>query len=131
MLRRFFSSITYTIAMILELLPNGVIMLFGNPSGDPYIEKVSYFSTLPFGYGNVFPLITAVLTCILFLLSIISVLVNKKKLHGFILLLTIVACIMSFLPFIIFGVDCITVIGIIISVLLFIQIFSRAKILRG
>ena len=65
-------------AIILEALPCGVVLRFANPEGDPYRETYSYFSLTPYGYANVFPLITAILTCALLLWVIISIIFKKE-----------------------------------------------------
>ena len=44
--------------LILELLPNGVVLNFANPEGEPWRRTYSYFSLTPFGYANVGPFIT-------------------------------------------------------------------------
>ena len=51
--------------LVLELLPNGVVLNFANPEGAPWRKTYSYFSLTPFGYANFGPFITSVLTCIL------------------------------------------------------------------
>ena len=56
-------------ALVLEALPNGVVIYFANPEGDPFRETYSYFSLTPYGYANIFPLITAVMTCVLLLFT--------------------------------------------------------------
>lgn len=52
-------------AIITEALPFSYIMTFAAPPRkEPYYNYNSYFSMLPFGYGNWFPILTAVLSCI-------------------------------------------------------------------
>ena len=43
------------VALILELLPNGVVLNFANPDGEPWRRTYSYFSLTPFGYANFGP----------------------------------------------------------------------------
>ena len=59
------------IAFVLELLPYGVVLNFANHEGKPWCRTYSYFSLTPFGYANFAPLITAIMTCAIFLLLII------------------------------------------------------------
>lgn len=57
-------------ALILELLPNGVVLNFANPEGEPWRHTYSYFSLTPFGYANFGPFLTAILTCVLLALEL-------------------------------------------------------------
>ena len=57
--------------LILEILPYGAVCNFANPEGEPFRKTFSYFDLTPFGYANFAPLITAVITCIVFLLIVI------------------------------------------------------------
>lgn len=61
------------LALILECLPMGVAMNFmGDPAvGDTFTEYVSYFSLLPVGYGNVFPMLTGAVTAVLLIVAVI------------------------------------------------------------
>ena len=97
-------------AIILEALPCGVVLRFANPEGDPYRETYSYFSLTPYGYANVFPLITAILTCALLLWVIISI-IFKKELRIKTAILAGTAAVISLCPLLIFGFDDFTVIG--------------------
>ena len=49
-------------ALVLELLPWGAVCNFANPNGAPWRRTFSYFSLIPFGYANVGPFLTGVLT---------------------------------------------------------------------
>lgn len=59
------------ITLALEFLPYGAVCNFSNPEGAPWRKTFSYFSLTPFGYSNFAPLITAVITCLIFALLII------------------------------------------------------------
>ena len=61
-------------ALLLELLPYGVVMRFADGPEKVIRYTVSYFNPLPFGYGNFFPLITAILTAAGFVGILASVL---------------------------------------------------------
>ena len=71
------------LALILECLPWGVAMTFmGDPAvGDSFTEYVSYFSLLPVGYGNVFPMLTGVITAVLLILAVIHLCKPGEKLQ--------------------------------------------------
>jgi hypothetical protein len=104
-------------ALVLEALPNGVVIYFANPEGDPYRETYSYFSLTPYGYANFFPLITAVMTCVLLLLLIISIIL-KKDLSKSAAIIAGTASALSLCPLPLFGTDEFTAIGAAISIYL-------------
>ena len=103
--------------LILELLPNGVVLNFANPEGEPWRRTYSYFSLTPFGYANVGPFITAILTCILLVLVVIYLFKPRNGLNTAILNVSGFATAASLMP-LMFGFDYITVIGVIITLLL-------------
>ena len=105
------------VALILELLPNGVVLNFANPEGEPWRRTYSYFSMMPFGYANFGPLITAILTCILLVLVVIYLFKPRKGLNTAILNVSGFATAASLMP-LMFGFDYITVIGVIITALM-------------
>ena len=104
-------------ALVLEILPYGVVLRFGNPEGDPFRETYSYFSLIPYGYANIVPLITAVLTCVLLLLLIISIIL-KKDLSKSAAIIAGTASALSLCPLPLFGADDFTAIGAAISICL-------------
>jgi len=103
--------------LIFELLPNGVVLNFANPEGEPWRRTYSYFSLTPFGYANVGPFITAILTCILLVLVAVYLLKPRNGLNTAILNVSGFATAASLMP-LMFGFDYITVIGVIITLLL-------------
>ena len=105
------------VALILELLPYGVVLNFANPEGEPWRRTYSYFSMMPVGYANFGPLITAILTCVLLVLVVIYLFKSRKGLNTAILNVAGFATATSLLP-LMFGFDYITVIGVIITALL-------------
>lgn len=105
------------LALILELLPWGVMMYFFNPTGDNYNQVFSYFSLVPFGYANVAPFFTGLATCVLLALLILFAVKSKRSL---LLAATVVSCVafLVSLTAIPFGV---TVLGILISAALLVS----------
>lgn len=68
MKKRFPYLILPTLTLILEILPYGAVCIFA-PSPTETIRKTfSYFNLIPFGYANFSPLITALTTCLIFIL---------------------------------------------------------------
>lgn len=105
------------IALVLELHPNGVVLNFANPEGEPWRRTYSYFSLTPFGYANFGPFITAILTCVLLVLAVIYLFKPHKGLNTAILNVSGFAAAASLMP-LMFGTDYITVIGVVITLLL-------------
>ena len=105
------------VALIFELLPYGVVLNFANPEGEPWRRTYSYFSMMPFGYANIGPLITAILTCVLLVLVFVYLFKPRKGLNTAILNVAGFATAASIMP-LMFGFDYITVIGVIITLLL-------------
>ena len=106
------------IAISLELLPSGTVLIFAPSATDRIIETFSYFSLVPFGYANFGPFITAIITCVVLLLAIVSLI--KKDINKYLFLSSLIGILFSLLP-LMYGVDYITYIGIAITLLLTIE----------
>ncbi len=87
------------IAVVLEALPNGTVMYFGNPEGDPFKSTCSYFDPIHWGYADFAPNLVAVLTCALLVLAILYLFVEKARLHSAILTLALFTFLLSLVPF--------------------------------
>ena len=103
------------VIFVLELLPYGAVLHFGNPGGEPLRETFSYFDMTPYGYANFGPFITAILTCVLLVISIINLLVDNDKIKTTIKIVALIALAASLAPLI---VNCYSVLGGAISMLL-------------
>lgn len=118
MLKRKRSIIVFAVLiviLVLELLPYGAVLYFGNPEGEPLRETFSYFDLTPYGYANFGPFITAILTCVLLVISIINLLVDNDKIKTTIKIVALIALVASLAPLI---VNCYSVLGGAISILL-------------
>ena len=104
-------------ALIFELLPSGVVLRFANPDGDPWVRTYCHFDLTPFGYANFGPLIAAVLTCMLLLLVVIYLIKPRKGLNTAIMNVSGFAAVAAFAP-VMFGLEYLTVIGIVVGLLL-------------
>ena len=104
-------------ALILELLPCGVVLRFANPEGEPWVRTYCHFDLTPFGYANFGPLIAAVLTCMLLLLVVIYLIKPRKGLNTAIMNVSGFAAVAAFGP-LMFGTEYLTVIGIVVGLLL-------------
>ena len=117
MMKRIALLVLPIVALILELLPNGVVLCFANPEGEPWVHTYSHFDMTPFGYANFGPLIAAVLTCVLLLLAVIYFFKPRKGLNTAIMNVAGFAAVAAFGP-LMFGTEYLTVIGIIVGLLL-------------
>ena len=80
MRKRLIYLILPIITLILEILPYGAVCNFANPEGEPWRRTFSYFDLTPFGYANFSPLLTALITCLVFLLLLIFCITGKAHL---------------------------------------------------
>ena len=67
------------VAIILEALPYGVKLKFGLDNGETLEKFFSYFSLTPYGYANFLPFITAIMTCVLLVLSVVIIIKDCEK----------------------------------------------------
>lgn len=107
---------TILAALILEIMPYGAVCNFANPGGEPHRCTYSYFDLTPYGYANFAPLITAILTCILLLVVIISF-IFKKDLRKKTAILAGISSVISLCPML-YGLDYYSVVGAMISLCL-------------
>ena len=112
------------VILVLELLPYGAVLHFGNPEGEPLRETFSYFDMTPYGYANFGPFITAILTCVLLVISIINLLVDNDKIKSIIKIVSLIALVASLAPLI---VNSYSVIGGVISLLLLVIVVISMK----
>lgn len=112
------------VILVLELLPYGAVLHFGNPEGEPLRETFSYFDMTPYGYANFGPFITVILTCVLLVISIINLLVDNDKIKTTIKIVSLIALVASLAPLI---VNSYSVIGGVISLLLLVIVVISMK----
>ena len=79
MKKRLLYLILPVITLILETLPYGAVCNFANPDGEALRKTFSYFDLTPFGYANFAPLLTALITCLIFIM--IAVYCIKGNVH--------------------------------------------------
>ena len=105
------------VTLILEILPYGAVLYFGNPNGDDWRYTYSYFSMMPFGYANFGPFITALITCVMLILVVIALFKDSKKLNKTIFVLGCMATVASLSP-LLYGFRYFNIVSLAISVLL-------------
>ena len=114
-------------ALVLEILPYGAVCNFANPEGPPHRVTYSYFSMIPYGYGDFGPLITAILTCVLLVILVLSLLL-KKDWNKPITIISAIATLTSLAP-LMFGISNFSIVGAMISAcILATFVISRIKI---
>lgn len=118
--KKFLYLILPVISLILEILPYGAVLNFANPEGEPWRETYSYFSLTPFGYANFAPFITAIITCIIFVLLVVYVFTEKHRLAVLAKTLSYICAVCSLAP-LIFGIQNFSVVGAFITVSLIAQ----------
>lgn len=115
-------------ALILEALPDGVILWWGTPTGEPLKHTVySYFALTPYGYAHFAPLITAVLTAAVTIFTVIVMLFGRRsvKPRNALFVCTVVTAVISACP-VLYGFKYVTVIGVFITLLLTLSAIFRA-----
>ena len=103
------------VILVLELLPYGAVLHFGNPEGEPFRETFSYFDLTPYGYANFGPFITALQTCSLLVMSVVDLFLNNRRLKNALRIVAFVALVAFLGPLL---VNCYSIIGGAISILL-------------
>lgn len=102
------------IAVMLELLPWGVVLYFADAEGGLRRSTYSHFSLIPYGYANFAPFFTAMLSCVILLLALIYILKSGAGIKKAITVLSLVSCVLSFAP-VLYGVRYLTPVGICVS----------------
>lgn len=88
------------VMLVLECLPSGVEMQFVFPDAATgnfitNLQYYPYFSDMPYGYGNVFPVYIGILTIAIMILWIANLFADKKGINVAIFVMTIVKFIFS------------------------------------
>ena len=103
------------LTIVLEALPMGAVCTFAISPTERVRETFSYFSLIPFGYANFAPLITAILTVVVLLLSLISR--KKNNVLNAVFVFSFIAAIVSLLP-LMYGLNYYTPVGAFITIAL-------------
>ena len=106
------------LTIVLELLPLGAVCIFATSPTERVKETFSYFSLIPFGYANFAPLITAILTVAVLLLSLVAL--KKNSVLKALFVLSIITVVISLLP-LMYGLNYYTLVGTFITITLVIE----------
>lgn len=115
MKKRFLYLTLPIITLILEILPYGAVLNFANPEGDPWRKTYSYFDLTPYGYANFAPFITAIITCIVFVLLVVYCLTGKQRPLLIAKVFLCVSAVISLGPLVL-GINYFSVVGLLITV---------------
>ncbi len=112
MIKKMASIICMVIAIVLMGTPFSVAMTFASGPTERITKYFSYFSLAPVGYGNWFPIITALLSIIALLLLLVGIKkTDTKRAVQVCLTICIIASLSSWLVF-----NSITIVGICVAV---------------
>lgn len=115
MKKRLLCLILPIMTLFLEILPYGAVCNFANPEGAPWRKTFSYFDPLPFGYANFAPLLTAIVTCVIFVLLLCYLFTGKRRLITATKPLLGIGVVLSLCP-LLYGVRFFSVVGALITV---------------
>ena len=110
MKKRSFLLILPILSLILEALPYGAICVFAATKGNYFREAYSYFSLVPFGYANFAPLLTAILTCVIFVLLTVYCFTGKRSVAAAVRILLCIGVAFSLGP-LLFGIRFFSLVG--------------------
>ncbi len=114
-------------AVIAEIPEHAIAMEFAAPTGETLnVVMCSYFDMLPFGYGTLTPLVTAVLSIALAVMGVLALFIkNKKGLTNACFVLGIITCVFSVLH-IPFFTGILTAQSATVTILLVLSVVMRA-----
>ena len=116
------------IALVLEVLPIGVVMVFATSPTKQTIEVYSYFSLLPVGSANFTPLLTGILTILIILLGAIALFRFDRaaSIRKTIFVCSIISLLFSIVPLFLFGTVGMTVASYAVSCAILLSICLQA-----
>ena len=129
MKKRLVYLILPVITLVLEILPYGAVCNFANPEGEPWRRTFSYFDLMPFGYANFSPLLTAITTCVIFVLLLIYLFKDKIVFVKFAKNLLLAGTVLSLCP-LLYGINFFSVVGAFITVSLIAELLVLSITLK-
>lgn len=112
----------------LELLPYGAVLEFAHMSPDLtlsyYEQHFSYFDPMVYGHGHFGPLITAVLTCMLAVITVITVFFENRAVRIALRVVSVLTLLFSLTPVL---TGCYSPVGMAISALLVVTCIISLK----
>ena len=114
MKKRAFCFVLPVITLLLELLPYGAVCNFADPEGAPLRKTFSYFDLTPFGYANFAPFLTALVTCVVFVLLLAYFVKGNTRIRAVAVWALWAGAVLSLCP-LLYGVRFFSVVGALIS----------------
>lgn len=116
------------VALILEILPIGAVMIFAASPSERIKEVYSYFSLLVLGYANFTPMLTGILTIATLFFGAIAVLRFDKAsgLRNAVFICSSIALLLSIVPLFLFGAAGMTAASYAVSGAIFLSICLQA-----
>lgn len=125
MKKRFLYLLLPIITLILEVLPYGAVCVFASSPTERVKKTFSYFDLTPFGFANFAPFLTAIITCLVFVLLLIFCINGNVRIAIKARNILYVAIVMSLAP-LVFGIAYFSLVATLITLsllgeLLFLQ----------
>ena len=115
MKNRFLYVLLPIITLILEILPYGAVCNFADGPNNIIRQTFSYFDLVPFGYANFAPLLTAIMTCLIFVLILIYWIKGNAHIAIKAKNILMVASVMSLGP-LVYGIRYFSLVGALITI---------------
>ena len=103
------------VTLILEILPYGAVCVFASSPTERVKETFSYFDLTPFGYANFAPLITAIISCLIFALLLVFCIKGNVRIAIKAKNILYVAVVMSLGP-LVFGIAYFSLVAALITI---------------
>jgi len=120
-----------SLALLLEALPYGAVLVFAPGPGERVVKTFSYFDLTPYGYANFGPLFTAVTTVLALLLFVLGLLRKEKgrKLQNAAFFCGLAAVLFSLMP-LMFGAQMMNAVSYLVTVTLLLSVGLMAVVNR-
>lgn len=126
--RSFFLLAIAVMILILEIIPYGAILEFAHMSPELtlgyYEQHFSYFDPMVYGHGHFGPLITAVLTCMFAVVTVIAVFFENRAVRIALRVVSVLTLLFSLTPML---TGCYSPVGMAISALLLVTCIISLK----
>lgn len=124
--RKFTILVFVIVALILETLPYGAVLNFGDEDGETLRRTFSYFDPVSYGYANFGPLLTASVTLLLFVAASVDLFGRKTPPSTAVSVISAVGILFSVLP-LTGGFKAYSAIGALITLMLAATFFLSVK----
>ncbi len=122
-MKKYLPAVLSVATVVFEMLPFGAVLNFAQPPEEAVRSLTyhySYFDLEPFGFANFGPFLTALLTSVILILTVLGLFLSNRNFAVIRTALSIIAFIASLMPLLL-GTDYYTVFGLFISVLILIN----------